>query len=105
MFFVSVPWCIDDPVTISNSILTEETLNRTMNYTCKDGYESQNGTDSILVTCSTTDNETIPWTWNDTNIFETLSCTPGENSAHLIRKAQHKCFFALAFLPTLISRH
>ena len=74
---VAVPWCTEKPQEVENSKRTEVAVNRTIEYTCNEGYESPNGTDSVLVSCGTVNNETVPWTWNDTYIQDTFSCVPG----------------------------
>ena len=77
--YVPVPWCVDNPATIDNSDQVVVALNRTVEYQCKDRYESPDGLESINISCSTSDNETTAWTWNDTNIRNTFSCVPGES--------------------------
>ena len=75
---LTVPWCVDDPATIPNTIQTDVVKNKTISYTCSEGYESSDSQQkSVIVTCSPPDTETEPWIWNDTSIVEAFNCTPG----------------------------
>lgn len=70
---------MDNPATIENSVQEVVALNKTVEYQCKDGYESPDGLESINISCTTSDNVTTAWTWNDTDIQNTFTCVPGES--------------------------
>ena len=78
ILFCTVPWCLDGPASIPNTIKTEVVKNRTISYSCSDGYESSDSLQqSVIVTCSSGDEDNEPWRWNDTSIYGTFNCTPG----------------------------
>ena len=78
-FWPTVSRCVIPPENISSIriVKTELQSNRTISYHCEEGYELPEGVQPVIITCSSPDEDNIPWTWNDTHINELLRCQRG----------------------------
>ena len=76
---LTVPWCVDDPARVPNANPIEVVKNRTISYSCDEGYESSHSQEqSVNINCSSPDTENEPWRWNDTSIEGKFNCNPGK---------------------------
>ena len=75
------PWCHSPPDVVVHSTYKYKPgyQKLTDTYQCMKGYTTNSSVSDRTVKCTTTNNDTVPWTWSSAN----FTCSPGNMSKFL----------------------